>query len=76
MKSEYPADGVGRSVHAPHGSGLATQTRRDVAPHRLHPGDPRPDALPMNYHSLLFYMVAKGGIEPPTRGFSVRCSTD
>ena len=22
------------------------------------------------------FMVARGGIEPPTRGFSVRCSTD
>ncbi len=22
------------------------------------------------------YMVARGGIEPPTRGFSVHCSTD
>ena len=24
----------------------------------------------------LIYMVAKGGIEPPTRGFSIRCSTN
>ncbi len=24
----------------------------------------------------LIYLVAKGGIEPPTRGFSIRCSTD
>ena len=27
-------------------------------------------------NKILFAMVAKGGIEPPTRGFSVRCSTD
>jgi hypothetical protein len=25
---------------------------------------------------LLIEMVARGGIEPPTRGFSVRCSTN
>ena len=25
---------------------------------------------------LHFGMVAKGGIEPPTRGFSIRCSTN
>jgi hypothetical protein len=25
---------------------------------------------------LLIYLVAKGGIEPPTRGFSIRCSTN
>ncbi|SEQ62438.1 hypothetical protein SAMN05421510_11145 [Nitrosomonas ureae] len=24
----------------------------------------------------MFYLVAKGGIEPPTQGFSVLCSTD
>ena len=23
-----------------------------------------------------FYVVARGGIEPPTHGFSVRCSTN
>ena len=23
-----------------------------------------------------FHLVARGGIEPPTRGFSVRCSTN
>jgi hypothetical protein len=27
-------------------------------------------------HALAKSMVAKGGIEPPTRGFSVRCSTN
>ena len=26
--------------------------------------------------NLLIYMVARGGIEPPTRGFSILCSTD
>jgi len=25
---------------------------------------------------LLCILVAKGGIEPPTRGFSIRCSTN
>ena len=41
--------------------------------------NPRPspwqgDALPLSYFRML--MVAQGGIEPPTRGFSVRCSTN
>ncbi len=26
--------------------------------------------------NVLKTMVARGGIEPPTRGFSIRCSTD
>ncbi len=27
-------------------------------------------------HGVFLYLVARGGIEPPTRGFSVRCSTN
>ena len=26
--------------------------------------------------NIRFYVVARGGIEPPTHGFSVRCSTN
>ena len=26
--------------------------------------------------ALVYFLVARGGIEPPTRGFSVRCSTN
>jgi hypothetical protein len=29
-----------------------------------------------NMVKCLFLLVAKGGIEPPTQGFSVLCSTD
>jgi len=25
---------------------------------------------------LLLFLVARGGIEPPTQGFSILCSTD
>lgn len=25
---------------------------------------------------FIFYLVARGGIEPPTQGFSILCSTD
>jgi hypothetical protein len=32
--------------------------------------------LPMSPEWTLIYLVAKGGIEPPTHGFSVRCSTN
>ena len=28
------------------------------------------------YYSHIFFMVAQNGIEPPTRGFSVLCSTN
>ena len=28
------------------------------------------------FRKLLLMLVARGGIEPPTHGFSVRCSTD
>ena len=37
------------------------------------PADYKSAALPLSHTSIL---VPRGGIEPPTRGFSVPCSTD
>ena len=28
------------------------------------------------FHEPLIFLVARGGIEPPTQGFSILCSTD
>ena len=32
--------------------------------------------LMLSTDNIDFYVVARGGIEPPTHGFSVRCSTN
>ena len=32
--------------------------------------------LRLSTDNIDFYVVARGGIEPPTHGFSVRCSTN
>ena len=32
--------------------------------------------LTLSTDNIGFYVVARGGIEPPTHGFSVRCSTN
>ena len=41
------------------------------------PADYKSAALPIELHQRIPYgMVPRGGIEPPTRGFSVPCSTD
>ena len=42
------------------------------------PTDYKSVALPieLSRQNILFKMVARDGIEPPTRGFSVLCSTD
>jgi hypothetical protein len=34
------------------------------------------DAQRTGFFAALMNLVAKGGIEPPTRGFSIRCSTN
>ncbi len=34
------------------------------------------EVLPLNYTRMVVKMVAQDGIEPPTQGFSVLCSTD
>ena len=34
------------------------------------------DLYLLNIDIINEYVVARGGIEPPTHGFSVRCSTD
>jgi hypothetical protein len=34
------------------------------------------EVLPLNYTRIILKMVAQDGIEPPTQGFSVLCSTD
>ena len=39
------------------------------------PADYKSAALPVELHQQL-YLVPRGGIEPPTQGFSVPCSTD
>ena len=44
-----------------------------LAPQNPHTRSRRPAAVGSK---VLIYMVARGGIEPPTRGFSVHCSTD
>ena len=42
------------------------------------PSDYKSDALPLSHTSIkkILPLVPWGGIEPPTRGFSVLCSTD
>ena len=39
------------------------------------PADYKSAALPIELLQQEFFMVPRGGIEPPTRGFSVPCST-
>jgi hypothetical protein len=47
--------------------------REDLNPQ---PTDYDSVALPIELHRLISQKVARDGIEPPTQGFSVLCSTD
>ncbi len=47
-----------------------------VCPHGTNTSQPHFFALPKKDGNRLIYMVPRDGIEPPTRGFSVLCSTD
>jgi hypothetical protein len=54
-----------------HDAGIKKSGRWDSNPR---PSPWQGDILPLNYFRLL-NLVPRGGVEPPTRGFSVRCST-
>ena len=68
---EYPGARRGQAIIKLEGSIAAIL---DFA--RLRSGERTPHSSERTPNRSVVLMVPRGGIEPPTRGFSVRCSTD
>ena len=70
--SDFKTDALSHSATLPYGAGDGTRTRNLLITNQL--------LCQLSYTSLKFFLildlVPRGGIEPPTQGFSVPCSTD
>ena len=71
-RTDLQSAAFGHFAKPPHYKTMRWCRREDLNPQ---PTDYKSVALPIELHRLVA-MVARDGIEPPTRGFSVLCSTD